>query len=263
MKKYPMQNNRWGPFFEDIPGWSDTQINAMTWARFIMTHPSEFEDWQQEVEKIIDWVYLKLANSDWSTYGVVAVNEQTAYLQPGNSHTARQAADELLYYSLLGREDKFDAAIRQLNWATYMVDHDGKNFYPTNAVWLTDGYGDYVRHYLRAMAALPMLAPPGNHLLATTSTIIEVVYDDTIDSHRDPSLAQDQVLDAHLFYRTYDQAGSETIRLENRPTQVLLDGKAIKETSDPSAQGFYWTDLSKGGVLHIHRENGTQIIVVK
>lgn len=50
-------------------------------------------------------------------------------------------------------------AIRQLNWATYMVDTDGKNFYPTNAIWMTDGYGDYVRHYLRAMAAVPQLAP--------------------------------------------------------------------------------------------------------
>jgi hypothetical protein len=30
MKKYPLKNNRWGPFFEDIPGWSDTQINAVT-----------------------------------------------------------------------------------------------------------------------------------------------------------------------------------------------------------------------------------------
>ena len=25
MKKYPLQNNKWGPFFEDITGWSDTR----------------------------------------------------------------------------------------------------------------------------------------------------------------------------------------------------------------------------------------------
>ena len=30
LKKYPIQNNRWGPFFEDVGEWSQTQINAMT-----------------------------------------------------------------------------------------------------------------------------------------------------------------------------------------------------------------------------------------
>ena len=32
MKKYPIDNQRWGPFFEDVQGWSDTQINAITCA---------------------------------------------------------------------------------------------------------------------------------------------------------------------------------------------------------------------------------------
>ena len=59
-------------------------------------------------------------------------------------------------------------AIRRLNWATYMVDNDGKNRYPRDDIWLTDGYGDYVRHYLRSMAAQPELAPDDqNHLLRT------------------------------------------------------------------------------------------------
>ena len=40
-----------------------------------------------------------------------------------------------------------------------MVAEDGRNRYPYDMVWLTDGYGDYVRHYLRAMAAAPELAP--------------------------------------------------------------------------------------------------------
>ena len=49
--------------------------------------------------------------------------------------------------------------MRRLNWATYSVDADGKNRYPNDDIWLTDGYGDYVRHYLRAMASFPELAP--------------------------------------------------------------------------------------------------------
>ena len=60
-----------------------------------------------------------------------------------------------------------------------MVAEDGRNRYYRDDVWLTDGYGDYVRHYLRSMAAAPDLAPPDqNHLLRTTSVIRSVDYGD-------------------------------------------------------------------------------------
>lgn len=60
-------------------------------------------------------------------------------------------------------------AVRQLNWATYMVDKDGKNKYFHDEVWLIDGYGDYIRHYLRAMAAAPELAPDNKDTLLRRS----------------------------------------------------------------------------------------------
>ncbi len=67
--------------------------------------------------------------------------------------------------------------VRRLNWATYTVDADGKNKYPGDDIWLTDGYGDYVRHYLRAMASSPDLAPDGqNHLLRSSSVIQAIEY---------------------------------------------------------------------------------------
>jgi hypothetical protein len=49
--------------------------------------------------------------------------------------------------------------------------------YPRDDIWLTDGYGDFVRHYLRAMASVPKLAPDGqNHLLRTSSVIRSISY---------------------------------------------------------------------------------------
>jgi hypothetical protein len=78
MKAFPMKTNRWGPFHEDIPGWSDTQINAVTFAQFIMDHRELFPLWQGEVRGILDWVYGKLGNREWQPYGVVVVNERTA-----------------------------------------------------------------------------------------------------------------------------------------------------------------------------------------
>jgi hypothetical protein len=96
---------------------------------------------------------------------------------PGNSHTSRHASVELLYCEKSGDCAAKEDAIRRLNWATYTVDIDGKNRYIRDENWLTDGYGDYVRHYLRAMASAPELAPEDqNHLLRTSSVIQSIQY---------------------------------------------------------------------------------------
>ena len=137
MKNYPLKTNRWGPFFEDVHGWSDTQINAVTFAQYILENRELFPEWQIQVRGILDWVYQRLGNREWEQYGVIVVNEQTAYEVPGNSHSSRQASIELLYAKLTGDNTWKANAIRQLNWATYMVDNDGKNRYPRNQVWMT------------------------------------------------------------------------------------------------------------------------------
>ena len=127
---------------------------------------------QGVVRRILDWGNATFGNPLWSRYGVLATNEQTAYEVPGNSHTSRQASLELLWAEAAGDPSRKAQAVRNLSWATYMVDTDGKNRYYHDDIWLTDGYGDYVRHYLRAMAAAPELAPPDqNHLLRTSSVV--------------------------------------------------------------------------------------------
>jgi len=266
MKRYPMQSNKWGPFFEDVPGWSDTQINAMTWARFMMTHQEYFPSWKSDYQKIVDWVYASLANDTWTKYGVTVINEQTSYRVPGNSHTARQGADELLFASLSGDSKKTENAIHQLNWATYAVDNDGKNRFPQDENWLTDGYGDYVRHYLRAMAAFPMLAPSDeDHILSSTSVIQQAGYAGRITKLNfalpdASSVGIDQVT---VYYNTFDGAGVETIRLQHKPKTVLLNNHALQEANKSTPEGFVWTPLTSGGVLTIRRENGNKVIIVK
>ena len=51
LKNYPIKTNKWGPFFEDVGEWSQTQINAMTCARYVMEHPQYFPDWKAESKK--------------------------------------------------------------------------------------------------------------------------------------------------------------------------------------------------------------------
>jgi hypothetical protein len=179
LQAYPLKTNKWGPFFEDVntEAWSDTEINADTLAMYILEHPAWDANWKKDAAGILDWSYKSFANHEWEKWGVIAINEQTAYRVPGNSHTSRHASVELLYCEKTGDMALKDAAIRRLNWATYMVDTDGKNRYPRDDNWLTDGYGDYVRHYLRAMASFPELAPDDqNHLLRTSSVIQSLDY---------------------------------------------------------------------------------------
>jgi len=129
------------------------------------------------VRRILDWGTAKFGNPLWSRYGVLATNEQTAYEVPGNSHTSRQASLELMWAEAARDPSRKAQAVRNLNWATYMVDTDGKNRYYRDDIWLTDGYGDYVRHYLRSMAAAPELAPADqNHLLRTSSVVRAIDY---------------------------------------------------------------------------------------
>lgn len=264
MKKYPLQNNKWGPFFEDISGWSDTQINAITFAQFMMNHPGYFTNWKTDVRKIFDWVYEKLANEQWKKYGVTVINEQTAYHQPGNSHTAREAAAELQYVALAKDSFHFDNAIRQLNWATYMVDDYGRNRYPNDANWLTDGYGDYVRHFLGAIAAIPSLAPSDEeHILSSTSVIEEVAYAPLGDKWLADYLGKISPKTIRIFYRTFDITGIEQMRLLKKPSALLLNLKPATELKELSTQGFTWRALDKGGILTIKRMNSDKVIVVE
>ena len=208
LKQYPLVNNRWGPFFEDVStkDYSDTEINADTLAMYILEHPAWDPKWQADARGILDWSYRTFANHQYDKWGVVVINEQTQFPVPGNSHTSRHASVELLYAEKTGDASARDAAIRRLTWATYWVDSDGKSRYPGDDIWLTDGYGDFVRHYLRAMASDPELAPRDeNHLLRTSSVITKITYRPTA-----------------IRYRTFDHDSDELFRIgRGTPTKVL------------------------------------------
>ena len=234
MKEYPLRTNKWGPFFEDIPGWSDTQTNAISFAMFMMKHRELFPSWKEDVRGIFDWTYRELGNHEYEKYKVVVMNEQTVYRVPGNSHSSRQASVELMYAALTGDTTFTSNAIRTLNWATYTVAPDGRNRYIRDDIWLTDGYGDYVKHYLRAMEAVPELAPSDkNRFLGTTSVVTSIKY-----------------LPGSISYSTYSNA-SDIIRLRKKPVSVKCNGIVLKEISNSVSEGYAWESLSTGGILRI------------
>ena len=230
LKAYPMKTNKWGPFFEDIPIWSDTEINAGTLAWYVLEHPNLFPNWKQDVRSMQDWVIRTLGIKHWEKYGLTVIGEQTAYRMQGQSHTSRHASVELLYAARSGDTALKEEAIRQLNWCTYMVDDDGKSWYPNfevYEVWWTDGYGDYVRHFLRAMAAVPELAPPNqNHLIGSTSVVKSIRYEPE-----------------RITWQTFDAKSTDTFRLARKPKSLAKD--------------WMWRPLKQGGVLEVRKNQET------
>jgi len=244
MKKYPLKTNKWGPFFEDVPGWSDTQTNAISFAMFILQHRALFPDWKEDVKVIIDWTYRELGNHEYEKYGVTVMNEQTAYRVPGNSHSSRQASVELMYAALSGDTSRVRNAVRTLNWATYTVAPDGRNRYIRDDIWLTDGYGDYVRHYIRAMGTMPQLAPSSKDRFLKTSSIVRSI----------------QYSPEEIIYSTYDEA-EDILRLTKKPRSVTCDGTKLIESTDDIPESYSWKPLEKGGVL-IVRHTGKKVEII-
>jgi len=252
MKAYPLKTNKWGPFFEDIDGWSDTQINAVTFSDFIMDHQELFPNWRNDVQGIFSWVHDRLGNPEWQKYGVIAINEQTAYKVPGNSHSARQAASELRFAELTGDASHKAENIRRLSWATYMIDVDGRNRYMRDDVWMTDGYGDFVRHYLRAMAASPDLVPADqNHILRSSGLVIRAKYSSS-----------------KISYRTFEAPSTDLIHLARKPKSVSLgEGRDVplyEKTDLSGSDGWTWQPLSKSGtegVVRIRHDDKVNVTV--
>ena len=208
LQNYPLTTSKWGPFFEDVSTYSDTEINADTLAAYLLDHPQQDSDWQAHAGAILQWVERYLGNHNYESVHVVPIDEQTAYHVPGNSHTSRHAWVQLLFCEKTGDCSQKEQAVRRLNWATYTVNEEGKNRYPYDDIWLTDGYGDYVRHYLRSMASAPELAPNDqNHLLRSSSVIQHIQY------------APDRIT-----YRKFDAQSVERLKLGAASPKSITGG---------------------------------------
>ena len=159
---------------------------------------------------------------------MVAINEQTAYRVPGNSHTSRHAAVELLYCEQTKDCATKEDAIRRLNWATYTVDTDGKNRYPRDDIWLTDGYGDYIRHYLRAMASAPELAPnKETHLLRNSTVIQNIRYERNKVSYAKFDTNSVELIKFGAFTPVKVDEGDMTWNAERRVAEIRTHRKEV------------------------------------
>jgi hypothetical protein len=112
-----------------------------------------------------------------------------------------------------------EQSIRSYNWASYMAGDDGTvtvgvdrpDYY--NQCWFTDGYFDYVPHFIDGMASLPELAPAdSDHLLSSSSVVQEILYEPY-----------------QVSYQTVDADGTQKLRLTFQPSQIIADGRLLSQ----------------------------------
>lgn len=244
---YPMKNNIWSNYFEDVPIQPDTnnfnQYSPMMTARYLLEHQELDPDWERHVRSLISWVE---GNFAISSYGANTIREQRSFWYPMGSHTARYASVNALLYEKTGDVVAKEIAYRSLNWATYMARPNGVviDGPEVNNQWFTDGYGDYIRHFMTSLGAVPTWAPNRqNHLVRSTSIVNNITY----------SLSG-------INYSTTDATSTEILRTNFVPASVVVDGLELSQRADLTQPG--WTFDPVQSVLWIRHDVGTNIQIL-
>ncbi len=244
----PMKTSIWKGYFEDVKrdqfNQNRVQVTPVETARYLLKKSALNSFSLTHSVSLINWVESVFGTD--GVYNMPAISEQLWCYQPMGSHTARYASVCAMLYEKTGDQKWKDKAANYFNWATYCCSKDGivatGPFWP--AVWFTDGYGDYVKHFLEGMAAIPEWAPADeNHLLKSSSVITNILYSNN-----------------EIKYATFRDNSDEVLRLNFNPSSIFVDNKEIKKGKLLKKNGYTWQPVgNKGGILRINHENGNNI----
>jgi hypothetical protein len=244
---YPLANGGWGRYFEDQPTPQSrsnvNQYNPGQLARYLLEHQEKDASWLAHVNTIVAWIEANFAQP---AYGANAIGEQAYWNYVMESHTSRYGAVNALLAEATGNATAKNKAFRAMNWASYLMQNDGTTMVGPSqpAMWFTDSIGDFIRHFMIAMATNPAeWAPAGeDHLLRSTTVVKGVAYSS-----------------GRVDYQTFDRAAQEVLRLTFSPTTVLANGLALSQRTDLTQEG--WTFDAATGVLRVRHDSATSIAV--
>ncbi len=238
IQHFPLKNNVWKGYFEDIrldpENGNRDQVSSLETARYLLQNPSTTVDWKTSVPKLINWVRDSLGAQPF--FSAIPIHEQKYCYFVMGSHTARFASLCAQWFEASGDHEYREMALRSLNWASYMANENGTvtvgvdrpDYY--NQCWFTDGYFDFVPHFIDAMAAIPELAPDdSDHLLKSSTVIKEITY-----------------LPYQISYATFDQAGRQLLKLTFEPQHVSSGGRNLtKNPTDNKQEGWSFNPITR------------------
>ncbi len=241
LMRYPMQNNVWVGYFEDVPGSMENmnQVIPLELARYLLLHPELDTEWRKHVKGLIEWVKTTPRWPKYVVDGALITTEQGDGKQfccnlPNqccDSHSARLAAVEALYYAHTGELPYKQAAYRTFNWVTYFQGLPKDAHAPfSNQWWFTDEFADGPRRMMDAFWAVPEWAPKDeSHLLGSSSVVTGINYGA-----------------GSVTYSTFDAASTDVLRLDFVPKTIRVGGRAIVRRTDSSGglpgEGYVFSD---------------------
>jgi hypothetical protein len=222
----------------------------METARYLLEHPAADPDWKRHVAGLIGFVertfVVDVPGEPAVQWGAPTVSEQSADMNKMGSHTARYASVLALWSERTGDVAAREKAWRAFNWATYMCRENGfVHVGPIDqGLWFTDGYADYIRHFMKGMGAVAEWAPDGeSHLLRSTSTVRSVAY-----------------TPARITYETFDRGSEETLKLAFVPKRASAGGSVLPagQADARGAPGWWWDAARK--ILRVRHAGGRVVI---
>lgn len=232
LMQVPMETGCWKGYFEDIRLDPDNQnrdqYSPMETARYLLDYPDRDPDWREHVQELLEWVRSSLGSEPF--FKAIPIHEQAFCYHVMGSHTARFASVAARFAELSGDLEYAEMARRAFNWASYMTTDEGyvhvgidpPDYY--NQCWFTDGYFDYIPHFLDGMAALPDMAPDAtDHLLRSSSVVTSVSY-----------------RPRRVEYRTYEAEAADVLKLTFRPMQVSSGNTTLSQATDGIGDSWRW-----------------------
>jgi hypothetical protein len=222
LMRYPMQNNVWVGYFEDVPGSMENmnQVIPLELSRYLLMHPEFDPEWREHSKKLIEWVKTTPKWPKYMVHGALITTEQgdgksfccNVPNQCCDSHSARLAAVEALYYARTGDVEYKQAAYRTFNWVSYFQGLSKDAHAPfSNQWWFTDEFADGPRRMMDAFWAVPEWAPEDeSHLLGSSSAVTSIAYG-----------AGD------VTYSTFDAVSTDVLRLDFVPGAITVGGRTI------------------------------------
>jgi hypothetical protein len=256
MMKFPMHDMLWSGYFEDVYQQrlnnNLNQFSPMETARYLMEHPDLDPEWRPHVADLIRFVerhfVVDVPGEPAVQWGANTVSEQLADMNKMGSHTSRYASVLALWSEMTGDVEVREKSRRSFNWATYMCRDNGfVHVGPVDqSLWFSDGYADYIKHFLAGMAAVPAWAPDGgDHILSSSSIVRDVQYEK-----------------GSIRYRTFDAGSTEEVKLSFKPASISNGNTMLSLRSDLGSDGYTLQAAGKSSYVVRVRHSSPEAVVI-